>query len=307
MSKRNQKIPHVFVAQKAFNRATREAEKFYQLGKKQSKSPWEAAMYPLAALKLRGGLCKSPLEYIELSETEVVIVTHVLYPSDEYKDYSSGHAGFEEGANDYLNPIIDRCIQRYPLIDAFCKMHSHTSKGGSYLSTGDLNCSVFNSYNWFREKGLNTMFSFVLNPSKDSWQVTCFGLNEQGKNVVVPVETIPDSDILVKEAKSLPYYMTRDGAVWCDHNKEELKAQGYRVARNILRRGWRRYSIFAQKTYVICLPPLFPRQIVKVFQVVNDPENPFQEIRLPQGIRWSIPSNKFKGYSLVDLVELIIK
>lgn len=304
--KDRKKLPEVFISQTAALKAFREAGKFFELGKSLNQGPFEAAMYPLAYLLLKEASHKSPLEFIELKEIQRIVVTHILYPLDKFKNYSPGHAEFKPGATAYLNPLIEKHIARYPLLDAFSKMHSHP-KGFAYLSQGDLTHSVFNAYDWFRQKGLNTMLSFILTSvnGKD-WNISCFGLNHLAINVRLPVTIIPRSHAFVKEALSLPYYQTEAGSNWCDRTKASLIQAGYQVSRNILNRGWRRYTIaINREKFVFCLPPFFPRQTIKVFRITNDCNHPFEEIVLAPEMLWLKSSNQFTNLDLLTLVKWI--
>lgn len=305
------KYPDVFICLDAAEKAMSEANKFYQIGKEKTGSPWEAAMYPLAQLVLREGIHKSPLDIVELDEIERIVVTHVFYPLDIHKKYSSGKATFYKGlgANEYMNRLLGEFIARYPLLDSFCKQHSHPFQGKVYLSYGDLTHSIFNSYNWFRSKGLNTMFSFVMTPmlKLEGWYFSCFGLKADGRHVELMVDFVSRGHSYVQAARSQPYYSTVDGGQWCDETKSQLIAAGLKVSRNVLRRGWRRYTVdLSGNKYVICLPPFFPNQTAKVYKVVNDLQNPFQLINLPASV-WSETGKPYQQYNILHLIEFIKK
>lgn len=304
------KFPKVFICADARDKAFREANKFYKLGKEKGKAAWEAAMYPLAHLVLREGVYKSPLDVIELTEIERIVITHVFYPLDEHKDYSAHSAKFKnpEKANNYLNNVLGYYIDEYPLLDVFCKQHSHPGFGMGFLSSGDLNHSIFNAYNWYRRKGLNTMISIVMTPDikGETWKYHCFGLRDDGRHKKLDVEIISKSHRYVKEAKEKPYYCFNEGAVWCDNSKVSLVNAGYKVSRNILRRGWKRYTLkIGGEKIVICIPPFFPSQTVKVYKVTKDLVNPCVEIILPKNSEWAKQSIVFGKYDILGLVKEI--
>jgi len=305
------KYPDVFICSDAADKAMCEADKFYWLGKKKTGSPWESAMYPLAQLVLREGIKKSPLEIVELPEIERIVVTHVFYPLDIHKKYSSGNAAFhkDRGANEYMNKLLGKYIARYPLLDVFCKQHSHPFVGKAYLSVGDLTHSVFNSYAWFRSKGLNTMFSFVMTPMPKltGWYFSCFGLRADGRHVDLLVDFISRNHSFVKQAKSLPYYLTMEGSTWCDNAKSLFKQARITVARNVLRRGWRRYTLeLENEKYVVCLPPFFPNEEVIVYKVIGEVD-PYRKLILPTVSRWRQTGKPYHHYNILELVDDIKK
>lgn len=301
------KLPRVLFSKDVTMKAMKEVDKFFQLGIQLEKTPWEAAMYPMASLVLKNGIHKSPLEFIDLNDIEVIVITQVFYPPNKCKDYSSGHAGFKNTkiGNAMINQKINTYIHKYPLIDAFCKMHSHTGNKSKFLSSGDIKYSILNAYTWFRNKGLNTMLSIVMTPQKSGWNFTPYGLNSLGRNIKLPVEIVSRNHYLVLKAKSQPYYETQNGSNWCDDNKAELIKLNYDISRNILRRGWRRYTVkINNKMFIICIPPFFPEENVKVFKIVNSVEEPFQKIVLPKESIWS-SINKLNNYHIVELIEVI--
>lgn len=301
------KLPHVFICQSATDKICYEAERWYQKGITTNKHPWEAAMYPLAYFQLRPGIHKSPLELVNLSEIDFIVITYALFPIDRFKDYGPSHARFKPGANDHLNPIINDYINRYPRLDTFCKMHSHPC-GGRRLSPGDLYHNILNSYPWMRSKGLNTMFSIVLTPTETYWYFNCYGLNNFALNVKLECSFVSKNHSLVKVAKQRPYYQTEIGSQWCDHNKGELKKANYQITRNTLNHGWRRYTIHLQQNVVVvAIPPDFPLKPVKVYRVTNNPQNNLQEILIPRSSLWSQSKTDLTEYYLLDLVKTMEK
>ncbi|MCK4539770.1 hypothetical protein KAU09_01290 [Candidatus Parcubacteria bacterium] len=305
------KFSLVYICRDAVQKAIHEANKYYAIGKRKTGFPWEAAMYPLAHLVLKPGIHKSPLDFVELADIERIVVTHVFYPLDKFKDYSSHKAVFKKnaGASDYLNQVLSEYISRYPFLDVFCKQHSHPWSCSGWLSQGDLVHSVFNAYDWHRKKGLNTMFSFVMAPTfmQNTWKFNCFALRDNGKHVKLFVEIISRNHSYVREAKLMPYYKTNDGKKWCDQTKKKLITKRFQVSRNVLRRGWRRYTVkFDDNKYVICIPPFFPDQIVKIYKVViNDLSNPYHEIKLPNDSLWNRLGQSYKSYDIIKLINAI--
>lgn len=301
---KRKKYPVVFVCQDAADKASREATEYYRRGLKRGKMPWEAAMYPLAFLKTR--VHKSPLDLLSLSEIEYIVITHVLYPPDRFKNHGPNHAGFLEGANDYLNPAIDGYFRRYPLLEACCKMHSHPM-GGNSLSSGDLRDNVFNAYSWFRNKGLNTMFSFILTPQVGKWRFNAYGLTDWATQAKLEVRFISRNHSLARTAFAQPYWQTPAGAAWCDENKALLKQDGYSVTRYHLRRGWRRYAVTAQgRTWLICLPPNFPQETVKVYAVSTSNQILWSPLELAGPRDWIEPQGSFQNLKLTDLFTFLL-
>jgi hypothetical protein len=307
----NSSLPTVYISKEAFFKAFLEVKKFYAKGLMEESKPWEAAMYPLAYLKLKGGIHKSPYEFVELNEIESVVVTQVCYPSDEYKDHSTGHAGFKKGANAYLNPMIEKLIKKYPLLDIFCKMHSHPL-GGRCLSTGDLNFSIHNSYNWFQKKGLNTMFSFIISSDEKNWErlsgweISVFGLNNERLIVELPLKIISSRNNLVKEAKSKPFYNYPNGQLWSKIVYQRLINEDYKFGVEEIRRGWIKYTFtFDDKRVLIIFPPCFPQQIIRVFIKPSLYDKTIKIFDLDRRTVWSRSGNDLNKYDLNKLIKKI--
>ncbi|MFC1622373.1 hypothetical protein ACFL1Y_00035 [Patescibacteria group bacterium] len=293
------KTPEIFFCKDAFLKVCKEVEKWFNIGMNKQKIRWESAMYPLGTIETR--VNKSPLEILELHEIKRVIITHVFFPPDRFKNFSSGYAKFKPGTDTYFNPIIENWIEKYPLLELFCKLHSHTVNG-SGLSEGDLNGHIFNSVDWFRSKGLNTIFSFLVTPKNKSLNIQCFAPDKDAKIVKVPINFISHSHPLIKSALSKPYYETQKGSVWCDKNKSLLK-EGFSVVRNNLKLfGWKQYIIKINQTeYIFCLSPQFPQVGLKLYKVEHqNGKFIFKPSNLP---KWWPKSNVLSDYNLVDLAN----
>ena len=293
------KIPEIFFCKDAFLKVSKEVQKWFKIGIQKQNVRWESAMCPLGTVETR--VNKSPLEILELHEIKKVIITHVFYPPDRFKDFSSGHAKFKPGTDTYFNPIIEKWIEKYPLLELFCKLHSHTVNGGG-LSEGDLNGHIFNSVDWFRSKGLNTIFSFLVTPNKESLNIQCFAPDRNAKIVKVPIRFVSRNHPLIRSALSQPYYYTQSGSKWCDNNKKMLKEKYFVVRKNLKSFGWRRYIVKVNHTeYVFCLSPQFPQINLRLYKVEYQNGNfVFKPCNLP---KWWSKFNNLSDYNLLDLAD----
>ena len=87
----------------------------------------------------------------------------------------------------------------------------------------------------------------------------------------------------VRAARRRPYWATRRGARYCEAQKKALRAAGYRVSRNLLGRGWRRYLVFTDRAQIlIALPPDFPRLAPRVLHIRRAWDNDFEPLDLPR-------------------------
>ncbi len=297
------KLPTVYFCSDAWQKATNEVQRWFDIGQRLQGQRWESAMYPLATIETSTG--KSPLELVGLDEIDKVVVTHVLWPHDKFKDYGPGRAGFKPGVNEHFNPMVESMIARYPRIEACAKMHSHTFKARS-LSEGDKKCHIFNAVDWYQSKGLNTMFSFLVSPNGDNFDLHCFAPDKKARIVRLKVRFISRGHSLIQAARLAPYYRTESGSQWCDHNKNLLKRHFPTLRNNLPSFGWRRYVLSINQTeYVICIPPRFPFQGLRLYAV--DYENGeffYQALALP---RWWPSSTELADYNLLSLAEWLQK
>ncbi|PLX24608.1 hypothetical protein C0580_04905 [Candidatus Parcubacteria bacterium] len=297
------KLPTVYFCSDAWRKATNEVQRWFDIGMEREGKRFECAMYPLAALETRSS--KSPLEMVGLDDIDKVVVTHVLWPHDRFKDYGPGHAGFNPGVNEHFNPMVEAMIRRYPQIEACAKMHSHTFKARS-LSEGDKKCHIFNSVDWYRSKGLDTMFSFLISPNGKDFDLHCFAPDKKARIVRVKIRFVSRGHSLIKAARSAPYYRTKSGAQWCNHNKELLKGHFPVLRNNLPSFGWRRYVVkIGPSEYVICIPPRFPYQDLRLYAVdYQNGEFVYPVLDLPT---WWPDSEKLADYNLLQLAQWLEK
>lgn len=304
-------VPTVLWCQTAWLKACAETKKFFALGlTHKTKAPWEAALTGLAYLRLLPGVYKSPLELVELEDIQHIILTHVFFPDDRFKDYSSGSAKYKTGVNANINAILSPVLARHPLLTVCFKIHSHPL-GGDSLSPTDI-CTIFKSYAWFRNKGLNTVFTGLMSsnwqnwPQPAGWQINCFALNAWGINISLPVRFVSRQHAFIRESRQLPYYLTALGRAWDQHNRHWLQNNHFDFSINVLSRGWRRYTLnLPRGKFVVCLPPFFPWQTARILRVVRNYLEPFRLISLPRQLIWQRPGNNLKDYQLSELIAAV--
>ena len=88
----------------------------------------------------------------------------------------------------------------------------------------------------------------------------------------------------VQASRRPTYWQTTHGAAWCDAQKAALRSAGYKVSRNVLGRGWRRYLVEAgTRTVLIALPPDFPHAPLRALEVRRAWANDFAPLSPPPG------------------------
>lgn len=262
-------LPKVFFSEQAFLKVVLEMQKFYKKGLELSGSAWEAVAYPLAFLKTRKSI--SPFEMISLRDIDKVIVSHVFYPDDEYKNYSSARANFLPGVNENMEKKISPILLKYPLLDFCCKLHSHPS-GRASLSGGDKKFSILNSLNDYQERGLNTILSFVMTSKKylwqeeNSWKISAFALDNNRENIFLETEIIPHDSAIIQESREMPFYKLERNFLWMKKCLDFFaKNQTYQVEICELYRAWISWCFYLPDSELhICFSPNFPDSDIRV-------------------------------------------
>jgi hypothetical protein len=311
-------LPVVLISQAALDKSLIEAERFYLLGLMKENRPYESVMFPMASLLLKKEVEKSPLEFVELHEIERVVIVYELIPPSKLKNYTPGSASFklpedskDNNIDEAFNSVIRKIQDKYPLLSIFCRQHTHPWEGGKRLSGADEN-HVLSRMEWFRKKGLNTVFNIVMSRYQGSWLFSCYGLDQKLAQRKIKIDLIANNHPYVQEAKQPAYYMTPQGSAWCDASEEELQKSGYSADSTYLQRGWHEYLVELKSNssasstnskIAICLPPLFPQQRARVLRVLDETKGKFELLPLPEHSAWHTPGMDFLDYSLLELVK----
>ena len=296
----------IIFSRRAWDISVRQAERFFQLGIEHENSSWETAMIPVAYLRLHDGAYKCQLEMTELKEIELVIIPEIAIPPEEFQISTPGSVRFDSGSlspeemDEIFRLEYDRILNEFPLNGIFCKQHSHPNFLLTTPSRGDMNHNILPEMPRLRRNGINTMFSLIMTKWRGEWRIHGNALNSCEKNRKLgKVTVVDDDDPLVMEARSQPYYNTRDGASWCNQNKDALRQAGFRISRNYMLRGWRRYMFtYTYGKVIIAIPPFFPEQHIKAFHAVEGECLCFEPLAVPE------PWSSSTDYSCLDLTDL---
>jgi len=302
----------IYMSESAYTQAVAEANKFYELGIQNSKAPWEAAMFPLAAVFVKRGVEKSPVEMIHLDEIKEVVVTRIAIPDDKYKTHSPGSAKFQPKGEDWermnaeFNDHIQDILYEHPLLACICKMHSHPFSGRAFLSFGDVAKSIMNiPDSWFRNLGINTVISMVMTLNKArEWEIHCYGLTRWRYNISLGrARIINDSSERIQQALSMPYYISDAGNDWELVNLAALKEQNLKPFRIFFVRGWKGFVFEPRqnKQLLICLPPFFPKGRALAYWVKDLKNFQFEKTGMPKHSQWASTSDSIKDYLLLEL------
>jgi len=287
-----------------------EVRRWVEFGIQTGGAPLESLVYPLSAMVPAPGKPPlSPLELVGLEQVAELVIDQVAIPPDAVKQFSPHNCHFSavdiERANQEFNASIDEQLARWPRLAVLSKLHTHPFAGGAFLSGGDMYHGVTSpsARLWRRRRGLSTATLHVAYPdgeqalTSSAWRIDRGGVragttrwrihswaSSRGR-----MEELGDAEVVsvrhpsVVAARRRPYWATRSGGRWCDQQKAALREAGYRVSRNLLGRGWRRYllDLAAGAQVVIALPPDLPVVSPRVLRVVNAFTDTFEPLPLP--------------------------
>jgi hypothetical protein len=279
-----------------------------------SQYPKEAGAYPLGHLVLNEGVCKSPLDTLEIGDVARVVFTRVISPQQQFKVNNRAMTAYDDGAKglvmnpEFVHKLLAPAITKSPLLDMFTLCHTHPFASEPWLSFGadhsDINTLT-------KKLGVHqgNGFDFVLEilgygkARSDKWDLAAFamtpaGLIELNKQIVV----LSNNHEFVRAAKRKPLYRTIRGKRWHDNNSKELTRDGFSFQRRYLSRGWEAYTIdlIEDSKIVICVPP-FPEMKIKAYNLVFIGESRnILELAVPDYLR-----KKLLKMNLVELVDVL--
>jgi hypothetical protein len=275
--------------------------------------PLESLLYPLSAL-VPGKAWRCPLELLPIDEIGGLVIDGVAIPPDEVKAFSPTNCHFSgedlDRVNAEFNRRIEALVRQQPRLGVHSKLHAHPFVGGAFLSAGDLRFGVGSpqAVAWRRQRGLATSILHVVYPDRTPgsgragrWKLSSEGATEPGPRGSATTwrirswasrgdqmvdlghaRIVPERHPGVRAARRLPYWATRRGGRWGDAQKQAMRAAGYRVSRNQLGRGWRRYLLEAGgRTLLFALPPDLPRAPLRAFEVRRAWSNEFSPLACP--------------------------
>lgn len=286
-----------------------EVRRWVEHGLQAAGVPLESMLYPLAAMVPATSETTTPLELARLRDIDELVIDGVAIPPDAVKSFSPHNCHFSaediDGANLEFNLAIDRMIHARPRLAVLSKLHAHPFEHGAFLSGGDLHHGVTSAkaVAWRRRRGLATALLHVVYPDGDpaptdrpwrlfdggaragrvTWRIHSWGSTDRGMEDLGDAEIVSNRHPSVTAARRRPYWATRGGGRWCDEQKAALRGAGYRVSRNLLGRGWRRYLVDDRlgRQLVLALPPDLPRLAPRVLHVVDAMSNDFRPVPLP--------------------------
>ena len=310
-----------------------EVRRWVERGLRESGAAHESLLYPVSALVPKAGAMTTPLHFIEAEQIEELVIFDAAIPPDEIKAFTPANchfAGDLDSANAALNTAIDAILGRFPRAGIHSKLHAHPFEGGAFLSGGDIHHGVQapKALGWRQQQGLATAILHVVAPdqapvpSAKPWRIVDDGAIAEnartrvhwkihswasvGAGAECEMHALGAAAIVGERHPSLqaarrpPYFLGRTGAIWCDGQKRALRAAGFRVSRNTLSRGWRRYLIdTGTATLVLAMPPDFPLAAPQALWVRRAWLNDFVPLRLPLSFQSSYRC------SLVDLVRTL--
>jgi len=260
----------LYFSAKPLRKMLSEATRWYNIGMEKEQRPYECIGYPLSFTKLKAQ--KNPYEVIGLEDIEHVIVTHMAIPQDEIKNYSPTHANLkkegidsDKASNDFYNLKIKPIIRRFPLLEIISRLHSHPFAKKAWHSGGDKRTIAKDEIN-ARSQGYNLSFSFILTTKKPlEWDVSCFCIDDKGKETLQEVEFVSSKNTRVLEAKWPTFYNTDKGKAW----EERFKTVAMQYDRyNCIRepRGWTSWWLMKpNEEMMLLVPPNFPSEKIAVY------------------------------------------
>jgi len=254
----------VYFSIKAMNKMLREADLWYNFGMIKEQKPYECVGYPISYTRFASQ--RSPVEMASLSDIECLVVTHVAIPQDEIKNYGPSHANFKKnGTNlqqaekELFKRRLEPIFRRFPLLEKISRLHSHPFADKACHSSGDLGTIAKDEINATLQ-GYRVSFSFLLTHPK-KWEMTCFSVDNDGKEAEQEIIAVHDRHDLIIEAKSRPFYNTLQGKGWEDLMEGYAKSNFSRFAKIRQARGWTSWWLMKPKEETLLyIPPLFPQQ-----------------------------------------------
>ncbi|PID38307.1 MAG: hypothetical protein CSA65_00775 [Proteobacteria bacterium] len=326
---------NVLLSRPAARQIFDEVQRWVERGLAEGGSALESLMYPLAAMVPRERHLLTPVELVGADHIQELVIDGAAIPPDEIKAFSAANchfAGDIAGANVAFNARIDELLAASPRLSVSSKLHAHPFDGGCFLSSGDLFHGVTapKARAWRQGRGLDTAILHVVYPDgvpgrdRGRWRIVdegAIGRDANGKHLRWRVHSwasrdtgaadaqlhdlgdarvVPTSHDSVRAARRKTYWQRRRGARWCDGQKRALREAGYRVSRNLLGRGWRRYLVDTRAgQLLIALPPDFPALPPRVLLVRRAWCNDFEPLELPRAWRGDTLSRA----SLLALVD----
>ena len=307
-----------------------EVKRWVDEGLRSTGAPLESLIYPLSAL-IPARQIKCPLEPVVLEDLRAVVLDAAAIPPDSVKEFSPTNCHFSPAdpteANRAFNLTIDRQLRVRPRLAVNSKLHSHPFSASPFLSGGDLYHGVSSpgAAAWRERRGLATAILHVVYPDRDpvisdrpwrlvsdgavcrdgkrrvTWRIHSWGSTPSGAmEDLGDARVVPDRHRWVRASRRLPYWLKKYGGAWCDRQKAALREAGFRVSRNLLGRGWRRYLVESEgRNLLLALPPDLPAAPARVLQIHDAAANQFEMLPLPP----SGQTTTLSGLSLVELVR----
>lgn len=323
----------ILVSRRAAGLIFAEVQRWVEEGLRTAGAPLESMVYPLSALipARQPQNIKCPLEPVELADLQALVVDAVAIPPDSVKQFSPTNCHFSPDdpaeANRHFNLAIDLALDERPRLAVNSKLHSHPFSASPFLSGGDLYHGVSSptAVAWRQRRGLATAILHVVYPDRDpviserpwrltregavcgrgrervTWRIHTWGSTATGSmEDLGDARVVPDRHRWVRASRRLPYWRKKWGARWCDRQKASLREAGYRVSRNLLGRGWRRYLVEAgSRGLLIALPPDLPAAPARVLEIHDAATNRFEQLSLPS----SAAVTSLTSLSLLDLIR----
>ena len=322
--------PQILVSRKAAGLIFTEVQRWVDEGLRGSGAPLESLVYPLSAL-IPARAVKCPLEPVVLEDLRALVVDAAAIPPDSVKQFSPTNCHFSPEdpaeANRRFNLTIDDLLDSRPRLAVNSKLHSHPFSASPFLSGGDLYHGVSSpsARAWRQQRGLATAILHVVYPDNDpvlcerpwrlvehgavcrsgrtrvNWRIHSWGSTPSGAmEDLGDARIVPDRHSRVRASRRLPYWRKVYGRMWCDRQKGAMRQAGYRVSRNLLGRGWRRYLVESRGRHLLlALPPDLPAAPVRVLRILDAAANSFEVLPLPPSARGTTLSS----LSLRDLVR----
>lgn len=266
----------VYFCRSAFRDACTEMTKWYRIGMGKKGKPFEAVAFPLSHIILKSGSEKNPAETLDIKDVESFIITHVVIPPDEIKNYSPYRANFKKRGKDtekfsqlFAERKTDPLVRRYPLLGIFSRIHSHPFGKMNVNSEGDLKTCLRDEIET-RNKGLLFSVSFIMTPKRidrgnPSWNISGYAVNG-GQQEQVEIKFISEKDLLIKAAKQQPYYKKSEGVIWESEIESYLTSNTERFEKNRLSRGWTSFWIRnVGRELILLVPPFFPKDALRAY------------------------------------------
>lgn len=317
----------VLISKHAAEKLFSEVRRWVNLGLQHQGHAFESLMYPLASMIPRQEKIRSPLDTILLTDIQMMLIDEIAIPPDNIKAFSAANCHFEGDlaqANRDFNRSIDDIFLKRPRLELFSKLHTHPFVDGDFLSDGDIyhGINAAKAQAWRNQKGLASTILHIVYPNKtprmshSNWSLRHDGAYDKKNKTLWKIATwastqhgiirLEDAAIInnrhhaLQASRRKTYWQTPQGAAFCDQEKAALRAAGYRVSRNLLPRGWRRYIIeLKQGDILVALPPDFPFIAPKIYKIISAWKNEFEELALP----YRFGERRYEDLYLLNLVK----